>query len=691
MQTQIVEALKAQDPARALALADQWLTEQPGLAQAQRLRALALAHGGDYPAARAELEALLARVPDDARAQLILAQVLLQVAPDLAGERFDAAARLDPNLGLAHVGRADTELRRGDLRQAESLYRTALRADPRLPAALIGLCQVLSLSGRPDEAVTIGNQAVQAAPGNPLALTTYGRALAAKGNLAFAEQAFRRALELQPDYLPAEHQLLMMDLNAGRVGDAGQRLDALLKKHPRDPQFLELKGDLLRVLAQHAAALAHYEHALAAAPSDLRLFEKLIAHLFSSGQQDDGLARLARAARAQPEATPLWHGWLSALLSFGRPQEALTIALEWQQAAPTSVDPWIYETAVRDAAGDLDGAARAALVVAERLPGQPAAVSVLVREALGRRDGRAALRWLGSLDQRGMNPEQQHRAQVWEGRAHDQIAERPEAMRAWQRAAALVRNDPLPAVADLPEPLPVQTALRPEGGAGVIYLIGLPGSGVAPLANLLREAAGTRVLVDRLQDRAYRGDLLAGADPSLFDMDLAPHELAHHAGHADRVRRQLAGPEATRIVDWLADLDLRAFQRVAAAEPEARWVIVQRDPRDCLLQLFAVGSGGLADPTAAAARLAAQQAQLAAILALKHPQVRMVGFDTLQRDPNPALEALADWLGVSGLPLAAWPDLLKEGGGYPVYLPPQHWVAYVPELREAFARCAPPA
>lgn len=691
MDTQILDALKAQDPARALALADQWLSAQPGLAQAQRLRALALAHGGDYTAARAELEALLARVPEDARAQLVLAQVLLQLAPDLAGERFEAAARLDPNLGLAHVGRADTELRRGDLRQAESLYRTALRADARLQPALIGLCQVLSLTARHEEAVTIGNQAVQAGPDSPLALTTYGRALAAKGNTAFAEQAFRRALELKPDYLPAEHQLLMMDLNAGRLGDAGQRLDALLKLHPRDPQFLELKGDLLRVLAQHAAALAHYEHALAAAPGDLRLFEKLVAHLFSSGQQDEGLARLARAARAQPEATPLWHGWLSALLNFGRPQEALNIALEWQQAAPEAVDPLIYETAVRDFAGDLAGATQSAMRVVERQPGQPAALSVLIREALGRRDGRAALRWLGALERSSMNPEQQHRALVWEGRAHDLIAERPEAMRAWQGAAALVRNDPLPAVAELPAEGTAQTARSPEGGAGVTYLIGLPGSGVAPLANLLREVEGTRVMVDRLQDRAYRGDLLAGADPSLLDMDLAPHELAHHAGHADRIRRQLAGPEATRIVDWLAELDLRAFERIAAAEPEARWVIVQRDPRDCLLQLFAVGSGGLADPLASADRLACQQAHLAAILALGHPQVRAIGFDALQRDPKPALEALGEWLGLPALPLSLWPELLKEGGGYPVYLPPQHWVAYVPELREAFGRCAPQA
>lgn len=691
MDTQILAALKAREPARALALADQWLTEQPQHAPAQRLRALALAHGGDYTGARAELESLLARVPDDARAQLILAQVLLQLEPDLAGERFATAAQLNPNLGLAHVGRADTELKRGDLREAESLYRTALRADSRLLPALIGLCQVLSLSGRHEEAVKVGNQAVQAGPESPLALAAYGRALLGNGNTAFAEQAFRRTLELEPGYLPAEHQLVMLDLNAGRLGDAGQRLDALLTRHPRDPQFLELKGDLLRVLSQHGPALTHYERAMAAAPGDLRLFEKLIAHLFATGRQDDGLERLARAARAQPDATPLWHGWLSALMHFGRPQEALGIVREWQEAAPNAAEPLIYETAVRDFAGDPAGAAQAALAVVERVPGQPAAVSVLVREALGRRDGRAALRWLGGLDTAAMTPEQRHRAWVWEGRAHDLIAERPEAMNAWQRAAALVKNDPLPLVAELPAtPMP-QTARRPEGGAGVVYLIGLPGSGVAPLANLLREAEGTRVLIDRLQDASYRADLLAGTDPSLLDMDLAPHELAHHAGHANRIRQQLAGPGATRFVDWLPALDARAFARIAAAEPDARWIIVQRDPRDCLLQLHAVGSGGLADPLAAADRLARQQAHLKAILGLGHPAVRGVAFEALQRDPNPTLTGLAEWLGLAALPLTVWPDLLKEGGGYPVYLPPQHWVAYTPELRAAFARCAPTA
>ncbi|MCU0755279.1 MAG: tetratricopeptide repeat protein [Xanthomonadales bacterium] len=689
MDTQILQALNARDPARALALADQWLLERPGLAQAQRLRALALAHGGDYAAARTELEALLARVPDDARAQLILAQVLLQLAPELAAERFATAAQLDPNLGLAHVGRADTELRRGDLREAESLYRTALRADTQLLPALIGLCQVLSLSGRHEEAVKIGHQAVQAGPESALALTAYGRALAGNGNAAFAEQAFRRALEVQADYLPAEHQLLMMDMAAGRIGAAARRLDSLLGKYPQDPQLLELKGDLLRLVGQHDAARLHYEHALATVPGNLALFEKLIAHLFAMGQQDEGLQRLADAARAQPRATPFWHGWLSALLKFGRPQEALATVLEWQQVAAESVDPQIYETAVREFTGDLKGAAQSALTVVERAPGQPLAVGILIREALGRRDGRAALRWLTTLDRSHLDPAQQHRLLVWEGCAHDLIAERPQAMHAWQRAVALVKNDPLPRLSSMPTPHSPQSASIAEGGAEVIYLVGLPGSGTAPLANLLHAIADVGVLTDRLQAPGYRQDFLTHAEPGLLDMDLATHELAHHAGNVQRLRRQLAGT-AIHLVDWLAELDLRVFQRIAAAEPDARWIIVQRDPRDCLLQLFAVGSGGLGAPITAADRLARQQAHLAAILALKYPKVRALNFDALQRDPNSVLKTLSDWLGLA-LPAELWPELLKEGGGYPVYLPPQHWVAYVPELREAFGRCAPQA
>jgi Flp pilus assembly protein TadD len=60
---------------------------------------------------------------------------------------------------------------------------------------------------RPAEAEKFFTEAVRLSPTNPEAITRLGIVTAALGKRAEAAQLFRRALTLQPDYVPARRSL----------------------------------------------------------------------------------------------------------------------------------------------------------------------------------------------------------------------------------------------------------------------------------------------------------------------------------------------------------------------------------------------------------------------------------------------------------------------------------------------------
>ena len=186
------------EPSEAHAALGEALRLDPGSSVARFNLALALKNRGEYAAARAELEALLAKAPDDAT-RFELAVVLLA-----QGRGPEALAHLD-ELSRKHPGQAQLLAHRayalassGRLEEAVRDARGAIQAAPTSPDIHSTAAGALALAGQAMEAQRVFAAIAAHRPQAPSAWQKLGVAALASGDLRQAVAAFERQVALVP-------------------------------------------------------------------------------------------------------------------------------------------------------------------------------------------------------------------------------------------------------------------------------------------------------------------------------------------------------------------------------------------------------------------------------------------------------------------------------------------------------------
>lgn len=198
---------------------------------------LMLDMGNGY-AALAAIEKLPETVLDTAQRRVATAHAqLLQGKPQDAINLYDGA---DPETfsqadfrmalwALAELGQ-DEEFANGmDL---------ALQRHPDSPELNAMAGEQLIRLGLPGEATAFAERALTHGPDTYEALITNGRVAIAQGDLARALEHYAKAAELFPFRATPHANVAGLQLDLGRVKDAGKTLAAALRDHPEDP-FLQ--------------------------------------------------------------------------------------------------------------------------------------------------------------------------------------------------------------------------------------------------------------------------------------------------------------------------------------------------------------------------------------------------------------------------------------------------------------------
>ena len=326
--------------------------------------------------AEASLRKALARAPSHDGARQLLVQTYLRMgqpvkAKDTLQPLVEKGMPQNPQLLLLA---GETYLANGDPKQASAYYQAATSGgQTQGAAARTRLGQIALATGRADEgfkeleaaseldagqyqadlAIIAGHlrrneidkamAAVKALeqkqPKNPLTFQMYGVVNLAKRDIPAARRNFEKALELQPNYLPAAQNLGQLDVIEKRPEDAIKRYESIIAKDSKNDQlYLALAdlqgrtgadpktvGDTLqRAVAANSqsvparlalidfylrirdtkSALTAAQNAVAAMPSDPRILDATGVAQEAAGEVNSAIETYQKLIGLQPQAAP---------------------------------------------------------------------------------------------------------------------------------------------------------------------------------------------------------------------------------------------------------------------------------------------------------------------------------------------------------------------------------------------------
>ena len=319
--------LAKNDPKAAVIQLKNALQANPDLPEGRYLLGLALLRGGDPVGSETELRKALALKHPAEKVAPPLAQAMLaqgqykKLTDEFAQTKLgQAAAEADLKTSIAAAQGAQ-----GNAGLAKDALAAALAADPTYLPAQLAQARNKATAQDFDGALAAAEAIIASAPNNHEALKLKGDILLyGKNKSADALAAYRKAVEVKPDYTGGHVAILTMLLRDGRLDDAVSQLALLKKVSPNGLQtryfetmvaYQQKNFKLARESSQQLMKLAPNS------PMSLQLAGAVELQLNSLVQAESYLTKAVQAAPATLLARRLL---VTTYLRSGQPAKALT-------------------------------------------------------------------------------------------------------------------------------------------------------------------------------------------------------------------------------------------------------------------------------------------------------------------------------------------------------------------------------
>ena len=253
-----------------------------------------------------EAQAVLRIDPDDVAAHRLLARIYVRNLGDInagevqqenltkAIEQFKAVLKGDPSdlssaLWLARLYRFQNQHA-----EAEQVLRDALRQDPGNGPALEQLSQLLMDEGRSQEAITLLSRAAGEGA-SPEVLDLLGDAYSQSKDYAKAEEAYRKAVDEDPDDPAHRHGLAQALLAEDKYADALEQFKRLSEIEPGTSENYLRMAQLYRRLGQLDQAESSLLRAKQLAPGSLEVLYNEALLYEDEGRYEDATKILNEA------------------------------------------------------------------------------------------------------------------------------------------------------------------------------------------------------------------------------------------------------------------------------------------------------------------------------------------------------------------------------------------------------------
>ena len=252
-------------------------------------------------AARARFEAILKRDPKQLSALLALAEVKARGGAPVeeVTALLNSAVRASPGDFLPRQALIEYYLSHDKPRLALTAAQAASADLPQRPELLDTLGRAQQAAGELNQAIATFKRLVALVPDSPRALMRLGSAYLVDKRPDLAQQAWRQALQLQPDYLEAQRALIQYSVQTGKPQDAMTIAQKIQTQRPTEATGWLIEGDILSASGDWNNATGSYRRALKTSPGPLVAI-KVHTSLVDSGKPTDASAFADEWLKANP-------------------------------------------------------------------------------------------------------------------------------------------------------------------------------------------------------------------------------------------------------------------------------------------------------------------------------------------------------------------------------------------------------
>lgn len=297
---------KNQLPAARQAV-DAALKADPERAASRLVHIRLLTSEGKLPEARAELDKLLEKLPDNAEAWQLKGE-LLQMAEAPAADTIAAyrkALSLNKTEVGAHNGLVSVLLKSGDRAAAKDALAAMKAAAPNHPQTRYYAAAFALDENQLKDATEQVQQLLKLAPDNDRALHLAGMVALRNGDLRQAESYLAKAVQASPGQAPARVALAQVQLRTGDAEQALATLKPLLDDKKRaTPEALGLAAEIKLKQGQGEQSEALLARVAELRPDDARSRVGLALAQIRKGQEAQGMAALRKLAADSAAAEP---------------------------------------------------------------------------------------------------------------------------------------------------------------------------------------------------------------------------------------------------------------------------------------------------------------------------------------------------------------------------------------------------
>jgi putative PEP-CTERM system TPR-repeat lipoprotein len=291
-------------------------------------RMLVLSYVAQRDAARAvdTLEPLLEADPDSSETLAIAGQVYLLAGDFERSSKYFARqvaktpddARAMTRLGISRLAAGEIDRGLNDLGEASQLDADLSYADFARVTAMLS-------EHKFDEALKAQAELEKKLPNNPLTYNLRGGIMIGKGDLVAARAAFRKALEVNPDFLPAATNLARLAFRDGKADEARKIYQDLLARNPKRADVLLSLADLEQAAGGNADLVRKYlEGAVEAGPRMISPRVRLVDFLLAQNKRTEALTAAREAQAVSPEHPGVLRAIGHALMANGDFEQAVT-------------------------------------------------------------------------------------------------------------------------------------------------------------------------------------------------------------------------------------------------------------------------------------------------------------------------------------------------------------------------------